>query len=478
MGTKALWSVARHEVLRALRHRTARAGMVALTALVLAGCLLGAYRQGLQARERQAYQQLVREQWEGQPARHPHRVAHYGSFAFRPASALAFFDPGVDSFVGTAVYLEAHRRNGLTFSEVAQSGELMRLGTASIAFVLQLLLPLLVFCLAFGSVAGEREGGTWRLLLAQGVRPRTLLAGKVLGVWLLVALLLAPAVVLVALGALLTGALTTDADTLPRALLLLAGYALYGLICATLAVWVSSWHQQARGALLTLLVLWMGLWLVVPRAATHLAAWLHPAPSAARFTAELEQALRTAADGHSPNSPAFAELKRRYLNEYGVERVEDLPINFGGVAMHESEAATRAVFEHHYRRLFDSWRAQDRAALLVSLLNPMLALRNGSMALAGTDSHHVIDFEQQAEDHRYAFTQRLNALHTNEIHFENDRAQRLDASRWREFPPFEYRRPSLGQTVSHAGLAAASLLGWAVLLLAVTLGRRTGEELS
>jgi len=107
-----------------------------------------------------------------------------------------------------------------------------------------------------------------------------------------------------------------------------------------------------------------------------------------------------------------------------------------------------------------------------------LALRNGSMALAGTDSHHVIDFEQQAEDHRYAFTQRLNALHTNEIHFENDRAQRLDASRWREFPPFEYRRPSLGQAVSHAGLAAASLLGWAVLLLAVTLGRRTGEELS
>jgi ABC-2 type transport system permease protein len=478
MAMSALWMIARHEVLRALRHRTARAGMLALGALVLAGCLLGAYRQVLQSRERQAYQELVRRQWEEQPARHPHRVAHYGSFAFRPTSALAFFDPGVDSFVGTTVYLEAHRRNGLGFSEVAQSGELLRLGTASTAFVLQLLLPLLVFCLAFGSVAGEREGGTWRLLLAQGVSPRALMAGKVLGVWLLVALLLVPSLLLVALVALGTGAFVPTADTVARALLLVAAYALYGLLCAALAVWVSSWHAQARGALLTLMVLWMGLWLVVPRVATHVAAQLHPSPSGARFDAELEQALRGAADGHSPNSPAFQALKDRYLREYGVERVEDLPINFGGVAMHESEAATRAVFEDHYRRLFDTWRAQDRAALVLSLLNPLLALRNASMALSGTDAYHVIDFEQQAEDHRYAFVQRLNELHTQEIHFENDRAQRLDASKWREFPPFEYRPPSLGQSMAHAGLAAASLLGWVVALLAAALGARPGGVLS
>lgn len=473
MAMNALWMIARHEVLRALRHRTARVGMVALGALVLAGCLLGAYRQALQAQERQAHQQLVRAQWEGQPARHPHRVAHYGTFAFRPAGPLAFFDPGVDGFVGTSVYLEAHRRNGLTFSEVAQSGELMRLGTASTAFVLQLLLPLLVFCLAAGSVAGEREGGTWRLLLAQGVSPRTLLAGKVLGVWLLVALLLVPSLLLVAVGALLTGVVAPDADTLPRALLLGVGYGLYGLICATLAVQVSSWHQQTRGALMTLLVLWMGLWLVAPRAATHLAARLHPAPSGARFDAELEESLRAAADGHSPSSPAFVELKQKYLRQYGVERVEDLPINFGGVAMHESEAATRAVFEDHYRRLFDAWRAQDRAALVLSLFNPMLALRNASMALAGTDSHHVIDFEQQAEDHRYAFIQRLNELHTHEIRAVNDRAQRLDASKWKDFPPFEYRRPALARAVAPVALAGVALLGWAVALLAA-LGLRPG----
>ncbi|HYO72418.1 MAG TPA: ABC transporter permease, partial [Archangium sp.] len=144
---KALWMIARHEVVRAMRHRTVRGGTWLLGALLLTACLLGAYRHGAQARERQAWQELVRHQWEEQPDRHPHRVAHYGSFALRPSDPLGFFDPGVDDFTGTLVFLEAHRRNSATFSQAEQSSELVRFGVATAASVLQLLLPLIIFCL-------------------------------------------------------------------------------------------------------------------------------------------------------------------------------------------------------------------------------------------------------------------------------------------------------------------------------------------
>ncbi|HYO68365.1 MAG TPA: DUF3526 domain-containing protein, partial [Archangium sp.] len=257
--------------------------------------------------------------------------------------------------------------------------------------------------------------------------------------------------------------------------LLAASYGLYVVVCAAAAVLVSSWHRRTSSALLSLLALWMGLWVVVPRAATQVAGWLHPAPSRATFERTLEAALRSAGDSHQPTSPAFIELKERLLREHGVERVEELPFNFGGVVMREGEAATSQVMNEHHERLYAAFHAQDRLALLLSALNPMLALRSWSMALAGTDSHHAASFQRQAEAHRYGFIQRLNALHTHEIRWQNDRAQRLDARRWKEFPPFHYERPALGWALGNVTLAGAALVGWAAVLLGMLLvGRRGG----
>ena len=159
---------ARHELTRALRLRTFRVGLFVVSALLVAAFALEAQRLSGEARERDALAQQERDQWEKQPDRHPHRMAHYGLFAFRPPSPLGFFDPGVEPFTGSAVFLEPHRRNPPNFSAASQASELVRFGRPTAAFVLQLLLPLLIFCMTFDSVAGEREAGTYRLALAQG----------------------------------------------------------------------------------------------------------------------------------------------------------------------------------------------------------------------------------------------------------------------------------------------------------------------
>ncbi|MEX6775102.1 ABC transporter permease subunit, partial [Pseudomonas aeruginosa] len=86
-----------------------------------------------------------------------------------PLSPLAFVDFGVDSFTGNTIFLEGHRQNSANFSEARQSSLLLRFGQLTPAFVLQALAPLLLIFLAFTSVARERERGTLRLLLAQGV---------------------------------------------------------------------------------------------------------------------------------------------------------------------------------------------------------------------------------------------------------------------------------------------------------------------
>ena len=100
------------------------------------------------------YQEEARRDWLGNPDKHPHRMAHYGHFAFRPRSPLSLFDTGMDRFLGNAIFLEAHRQNTVNFSEAGFSTGLMRFGELSVAMLLQVLLPLLIFFLGAGIFSG------------------------------------------------------------------------------------------------------------------------------------------------------------------------------------------------------------------------------------------------------------------------------------------------------------------------------------
>jgi ABC-2 type transport system permease protein len=70
---------------------------------------------------REHYQRVVRESWENNPDKHPHRMAHFGSFAFRVKYPLSVFDFGLESYTGNAIYLEAHKQNTINFCGHAAS---------------------------------------------------------------------------------------------------------------------------------------------------------------------------------------------------------------------------------------------------------------------------------------------------------------------------------------------------------------------
>jgi ABC-2 type transport system permease protein len=336
-------------------------------------------------------------------------------------------------------------------------------GRPSAAFVLQLLAPLLLFCMTFASVAGERETGTWPLCLAQGASVRALVLGKALGSLAALCVWLMPALALGIVAALASGVLTLSWDSAARGLLLAIAYALYLAFCALLGVAVSSRHRRPQAALLSLLALWIGLWVVVPRLVTAGAATLHPTPSRAQLELDIARAVRSLGDSHDPNHAHFAALRAATLQKFGVARIEDLPINYGGVVMAESEQLSTAVFNDFHTRLYAAYRTQDEQALRWGLYTPLLALRAISMAAAGTDSSHLAHFDAQAEAHRYQFIQRLNELHTTKIRWESDRTQRVDSSEWSQFARFAPLPPPLEVALSSAAPAGLALLAWVVL---------------
>lgn len=460
-------AVVRNTIRQAVRSGALPVCCAAMTAL-LALSAFGSWRHQRELEVRRAhFEKSVRSLWLEQPDRHPHRVSHYGYLAFRSRSALSFFDSGIENFAGTAVFLEAHRQNPANFSEAGQSAATIRLGELTPALVLQLLAPLLVFFLGFASISGDRENGTFALALAQGVSPRTLVAGKTLGLIGITAGILLPGLVVAVV---LTG--SAHPESASRFALLAGAYGLYLAICGLLTVLVSTWQRSSRASLTVLLLIWVGGWVAMPRALQVWGAARAPAPSRAAFDAALEADLEKKGDAHNADDPHFAALRARVLAEHRVTKVEDLPFNYSALVMKEGEAITSAVFQRQYGKLIQTFRRQSQPLEWGSLVNPYLAIRRVSAALAGSDLRHYIEFQQQAERFRFTMIEKLNDLHLKEVSLRNDRGQRVSRDRWRSFPDFAFQPPSLGEIFPDLLSAVVAKAAW-IAVLGVAIARRS-----
>jgi ABC-2 type transport system permease protein len=206
-----------------------------------------------QNNQRLHYKNLVREQWLSKPDKHPHRMAHYGYLAFREKHELSFFDFGIESFAGVSIFLEAHKQNTVNFSEAGFSNGMLRFGEISIAMVLQLLVPLLIFFLGYNSISAERESGTLKILLCQNVSWKKLLWGKTLGI---IGVALTIFIPLILLTILLWASLSNweiSMDAALRLLILITSYSVYFFVVSAITVLVSAFQRSSKTALITLL---------------------------------------------------------------------------------------------------------------------------------------------------------------------------------------------------------------------------------
>ena len=406
--------------------------------------------------EREAAQATARDHWESQGEKNPHSAAHYGIYAFKPRLALSFVDEGVDPYTGTSVWLEAHRQNDFLMRPAQDATAAQRVGALTAAQVLQLLVPLLVILLTFGTLAGEREQGTLRQLLATGIGRRELAVGKALGAAGALALLLVPAAV-VGAAALVVGSTGPAASPLARGAVLAGVYLAYFAAFVGLGLAVSAWARSARTALVVLLGVWVVNGLVAPRAAVDLSKWIHPTPSAVEFAHTLEQEMAAGVEGiERPDRAAFSE---GLLAEYGVERAEDLPVNDVGLYLQESEEFGNRIFDRNYGALWDTFERQGLVHEALAVAAPLLAVRTLSMGLAGTDVEQHRHFATAAETYRRDMMRQMN-LDLAENSRSGDFSYVAGSELWTQVPPLLYDAPTLGWVLNNRILSLLVLGLW------------------
>ncbi len=416
--------------------------------------------------ERAAAQAADYATWLSQRDGNPHSFAHFGLMAFKPASALQAFDPGVTAQLGASIWLEAHWQDPANHRAAEDALDAARWISLDPAWALQTLGPLVVIALGYATFARERESGAWRMTLASGASPAQILAAKAGAVALLSCLALAP----LAVGggvAVLASSAPRPPDFAMRTALLAVLQLVYLAGFVGLTVAVSSWARTARSAFAWLAAVWAVAVIAGPRIAVAAADRAWPAPSAALHWAEIDAALRNGLDGHDPADERARAFERRVLAQYGVARKEDLPVSFAGLSLAESETHGNDVFDAHYARLWGAYARQRETARAFSLASPAIAVREASQWLAGADERHHRHFADSAESHRRTVVKILNDdLIRNGAGRDFD--YRAPRALWATIPPFSYGPPALTQVPASAVVATG--FGACALWLVASVG--------
>jgi ABC-2 type transport system permease protein len=456
---------ARKELLDLARSGRLRWGAAIVWLLVAASMIMAWPEYQRRVAGRAAAHVAAREHWLEQGAKNPHTAAHFGVYAVKPVTPLTIFDPGVTTYVGTQVLLEAHWQNPLLTRPADVAPLAYRAGLLSPAAVLQVVLPLLIILLGYGVIADERARGTWGLLMAQTPAPLKVGIGKLLGQLAAVGALLLPAVSLAVAAALWLS--PADATAMARGALTIAAYVGYAAAWLAVTLLVSAGAASPRRALTVLVAFWIVSTLIVPRAAAEISRAVFPTPSAFEFHEALYRQKADGLDGHNPEDARVEALRAETLKTYGVQRVEDLPINFEGLALQADETYGNAVFDRAYGEVAATFDRQARLQRLASVISPAQALRAVSAALAGTDVAHDRDFASQAETYRRRLVAAMNndlTLHskTGDFTYEGDR------STWASVPAFVYTPPPASWAVRQEWASFAVLALWCVVPLALS----------
>ncbi len=405
------------------------------------------------ATERQQFAAAERARWLAQGVKDPHSAAHFGVWAVKPSSPLLVLAPSIEPFVGLSVWLEAHKRNEMIFRPNQDADPIMR-SAASVAQILEVLGPIFAILLGFAGFAQDQQRGTLRMALGNGATPSHLLLARFcVMVAALVCMALAPVIVLggFALATLPDAAGWNGASRLVMWSIL---NFLYLLIFLLISLTVSLKAPSARAALTIMLVLWLLLCVVMPRAACNAIQVLAPVPSYQEVRSNTER-----------EAPAYESAEKWEARRLALLKANTSTDKLRAAQLDQSERDSQEVFDLILGRFYDAVEHQHRTFGWLGAFTPTVALQASGAAIAGTDFQQHRHFIDAAETYRRNMVNRLNGeLLQHKPHTETK--QMSDAASkqfWESIPAFNYRAPSLSTVLASAQAPLLLLFAWCVV---------------
>ncbi len=420
--------------------------------------LLGIIQNNNQRLYQTKAQKHVRQQWENLEAMNPHRAAHYGSYAFKNMNILNSMDSGINDITGNVIKLEGHVQNEIVYSEASQSLSISKFGKLKSSLLLQYVIPLFLIFLAYGSLSTEKETQRLKLLMFQGMSLTKLTFAKSLSIWLYGLFLLAITIIIQTIFS------ESNLEIFKRLILVTISYGIYYYVIVSLATYFSARLKNNTSALSSILAVWIIWTIFLPKIWGNTVEKIYPLPSRQKFKAIMKEERSKGIDGHNPTDKRREELKEKYLSEYEVDSLKNLPINFDGIVMQEDEEYGNIVWDKHFGSNYNILQKQKFLYQISGFLNPFASLQSASMGFCGTDMIHHLDFLKKSEDYRRYLLKTLNDKHAYGGSKTGDWKWTVDSSFFKSVNDFSYKTPKIENHINYYLMDLTCLVWWGIFI--------------
>jgi len=277
-------------------------------------------------------------------------------------------------------------------------------GKLDFLFIIQMVVSLIVLLFASDMIAGEKEMGTLRAILANSAPRHSVLIGKLTGGFLTVWI---PFLVVFLLGLIVLGLMSFPiggADHPARLAGVFLATTVFLLVYYAVGLMISASSSRSRTSLVAILLVWIVFQVVIPRLGDMLAAVIHPARTETVVSMQKSLAVKTI-----DREKAIA-LGSKYVELFGpITDTSAPPEPEDKKKIYEafqSEWDNRASEQKasQLREIDDSYRRekdpQRRLATALSLLSPGAAYSRLVTDLCGSGEIDRADYYQSVQDYQ------------------------------------------------------------------------------
>lgn len=297
-------------------------------------------------------------------------------------------------------------------------------------FIVTILLSLAALVLSYDAVSGEREDGTLKLMLANGVTRSRVILGKFIGG---VVTLLIPFVVGLTVGLVLLLFNPRVGWTGPNwgALgLIFAGAVVYIGLFYGLGILVSSLHRSSASSIMTSLFAWVLIVLVIPNLSPYAASLLSPTPSRITVNRQISRLIDVERDdlGRKLEKEKRAAVLKQYPVLESMARMSQAEVK----AMVQKDAAFAQVYGVLNKEIDAAWREAN-----VVQGEKAQVLRNDldQRQKAQTKLSRILSMASPLADFSYLAADLSNTGLRNQQHFET-----LVTAWWQSYREYSGRK--------------------------------------
>ncbi|MEM8485853.1 MAG: ABC transporter permease subunit [Bacteroidota bacterium] len=369
---------------------------------------------------------------------------------FRQPQPMQIFVSGVNNDIGRSAEINTWVEPKLERSNYADDTLFAVFRFIDLTFIVQVVLSLFAILFTYNSINGERESGTLKLALSNAVPRAQYVLAKFAGSWIGLTI---PLMIPILLGVLLVMVLGIPMDSGDWARLgtLVGSSVLYFTFFIAFGLFVSSITKRSSVSFLILLVAWVALVLIVPRAATMAAGQIVPVTSVAeiesqkdRFRTDRWNAYRVIRrDMREEREAAMSGMTREERDQYQQANQQ---------SWQTEERTARDTLEDEInefsRKVDEELRnqktTQERMAFTLSRFSPASAYKLTAMQMANTGTELKSEYEDAMKAYRTSFSQFVEAKREEERKknagqggFGRNRNQEQEPLDLAELPRFE-----------------------------------------